>query len=133
MNIVDVKILKMYDDVIIPEQATIGSAAFDIRARLDNFSDNGLKCESIVINPMQRIKISTGIKLDIDKNICLEILQYRVKNNLFLIGRHLFLKDDEVCLFIENNSNEKFIIKQNDIIGSFISIPIELKRINNGN
>lgn len=62
MITIPVKIVRISDDAVIPEYATIGSAGFDLVA-----------AESVVLHPMVPTLVKTGIKVEIPKGFELQI------------------------------------------------------------
>ena len=57
---IELKIEKMYDDVIMPEYMQLGDAGFDIHCYLHD--ESGEPVKSIKIWPGSSVKINTGLK-----------------------------------------------------------------------
>ncbi len=121
---VQVKILnkKIGKDIKIPEYATEGSAAMDLRACLD---------EEINLSSRDTVLISTGLAFYIaDKNYAGIILPRSGLGHKhgIILGNSVGLIDSdyqgELMVSLFNNSNKSFIIKPGDRIAQFLLIPI---------
>jgi dUTP pyrophosphatase len=131
---INVKVLKMYEDVIVPEQATSGSAGFDIRVRLPKDTDEesttfGEQLSAIVLKPGETIKLSTGLKFELPENHVLLIFprgSMGIKKGLMLQNTIGVLDEDyrgECFIFVKNISNDKIIIEHNERLCQGIVLP----------
>jgi len=62
-SVVKVKIKKSYKDMELPKQADEGSVGFDLRVRLELTHGEGR--EFILVQPGERVMLSTGLKFEI--------------------------------------------------------------------
>lgn len=144
---VQVKVQKMYSDVEMPKQATIGSAGFDLRARLegvanattikDEFINNGgfgdipedMIEDILVIKPNQRVKIGTGLKFELPEGYVMMVYprgSMGIKKGLILQNTVGVLDSDyrgECFLFVKNISNDSITIQQNERIAQAVIMP----------
>jgi dUTP pyrophosphatase len=117
MNTVSIKILKIYEDVLIPERQTIGSAGYD----LYSYCPNGLE-----IPPITPIFIPTGIKIEIPPNYDIEIRPrsgLSTKNLLFLPNSPGTIDSDyrgEIMVCMVNFSKTSFMIEHKMRIAQII-------------
>ena len=100
------KILKIYEEIRMPERATVGSAGYDFYSPLD-----------FVLEPGQTIKIPTGIRAKIEDGWVLMIFprsglgfKFRIQLNstVGIIDSDYYGSDNEGHIFIKitNDSNE---------------------------
>ena len=100
------KILKIYEEIRMPERATVGSAGYDFYSPLD-----------FVLEPGQTIKIPTGIRAKIEDGWVLMIFprsglgfKFRIhlNNTVGIIDSVYYGSDNEGHIFIKitNDSNE---------------------------
>ena len=100
------KILKIYEEIKMPERATVGSAGYDFYSPLD-----------FVLAPGQTIKIPTGIRARIEDGWVLMIFprsglgfKFRIQlnNTVGVIDSDYYGSDNEGHIFIKitNDSNE---------------------------
>lgn len=100
------EIEKMYNDIRIPIRATSGSAGYDIFAPFD-----------FALEPLQTIKIPTGIRCEIDEGWVLKLyprsglgfkFRLQLNNTVGIIDSDYFYSDNEGHIFIKitNDSNE---------------------------
>ncbi len=100
------KILKIYEEIRMPERATVGSAGYDFYSPLD-----------FVLEPGQTIKIPTGIRAKIEDGWVLMIFprsglgfKFRIQlnNTVGIIDSDYYGSDNEGHIFIKitNDSNE---------------------------
>lgn len=100
------KILKIYEEIRMPERATVGSAGYDFYSPLD-----------FVLEPGQTIKIPTGIRAKIEDGWVLMIFprsglgfKFRIQlnNTVGVIDSDYYGSDNEGHIFIKitNDSNE---------------------------
>jgi dUTP pyrophosphatase len=117
-----VKIVRMYDDVILPKYATDGAVGMDICAYIDEE-------HSIWIHPNEIKIVPTGIKLELPDNIeC----QVRSRSGLSTIGVMVVnspgtIDPDyrgEIKIILTNLGKEPFIINKFDRIAQLVFAPI---------
>lgn len=139
------KIKKLYDDVIIPKQATSGSVGLDIRVRLDDIAhrtieinrENGERREYIVIPPNGSVIVGTGIKCKIPDNHFMQISPRSStgKKRLRLLNTVGNIDSDylgEIKLMIQNDGHMPFVLEQNAKLfqGIILKYPqIEVKEV----
>lgn len=107
----ELKIEKMYKDVITPKYQNVGDVGFDIHCYLyDEIDKDTVK--SIKVWPGASAKIHTGLKLQIPEGYCVELhlrSSAGVKKDLVLkntVGIIYEKFSDEVLIFIRNNGQE---------------------------
>jgi len=107
------KIFKMFKDVEIPERATIRSSGFDIRAYLYD-EVTGEKISKIIIQPFQRVLVTTGLKFEIPKGHEVQLRPrsgLSIKNGITLVNCVGTIDEDyrgEIKVPIINLSAEPF-------------------------
>ena len=105
------KILKIYEEIRMPERATVGSAGYDFYSPLD-----------FVLEPGQTIKIPTGIRAKIEDGWVLMIFprsglgfKFRIQlnNTVGIIDSDYYGSDNEGHIFIKitNDSNEAYFCR----------------------
>jgi len=118
------KIKTMYKDVVIPKQATSGSAGLDIHIRLDEYNKS-----KIIIAPKGRVKVGTGLKFQLPENHVMLLFprsSVGIKKGLRLQNSTGVLDEDyrgECMCFLENTTNEPVEIVQNERLLQAIIIP----------
>ena len=119
------KILKIYEEIKMPERATVGSAGYDFYSPLD-----------FVLAPGQTIKIPTGIRARIEDGWVLMIFprsglgfKYRIQlnNTVGVIDSDYYGSDNEGHIFIKitNDSNEEktLSLKKGDGFAQGVFLP----------
>lgn len=102
----EAEIQKMYEEIKLPQRATMGSAGYDFYAPFD-----------FRLAPGETIKIPTGVRVRMDDNWVLHIyprsglgFKYRLQlnNTVGIIDSDYFNSDNEGHIFIKltNDSNE---------------------------
>ena len=102
---------EIYDQLILPKRATIGSAGYDFFAPI-----------SIKLHPNETIKIPTGIKVKINDGWALLIyprsglgFKYRlqINNTVGIIDSDYFMATNEGHIFVKmtNSTNENKIVE----------------------
>ena len=105
-NVTNADIKKFYNDIYLPERATIGSAGYDFFAPF-----------TFKLTPGETIKIPTGIRAEMQEDWVLQIyprsglgFKYRLQmnNTVGIIDSDYFFSDNEGHIFmkITNDSNE---------------------------
>ena len=138
---ITVKVKKLYDDVILPEQATSGSAGFDLRVYLslnkndDNYIDwvweerDDKMVRVMKLNPGERIKFETGIAFELPEDHVMFIhprSSSGIKKQLRLQNSTGVLDSDyrnQCFLFIENTGHYIETIEHNERIAQAIIVP----------
>lgn len=126
---INVKI-KLLRDVPVPEYATDGSAALDLRAA---FEDG---VESVTIEPHGRTLIPTGIAIaPEDKNV-VAIVAARsglaIKHGITLSNGIGVIDSDyrgEICVGLHNTSDEPFTVTRGDRVAQLMFIPVYAARL----
>ena len=119
------KILKIYEEIRMPERATVGSAGYDFYSPLD-----------FVLEPGQTIKIPTGIRAKIEDGWVLMIFprsglgfKFRIQlnNTVGIIDSDYYGSDNEGHIFIKitNDSNEgkRLSLKKGDGFAQGVFLP----------
>lgn len=137
---VNVKLLKIYDDVRIPEYKTSGSSGMDVRAYFTedfikdfkrfNGNNNGMDDGVIAIPPHKTIAIPTGLKVKIPENY---EMQVRSRSGLSLdsliVANQPGTVDcdfvGEIKIIILNTSDMYKYIKNGDRIAQLILSKVE--------
>jgi dUTP pyrophosphatase len=132
MNI-DVKIKKLKKDAIVPEQATTGSAGFDLRAYILAEESYPWRGESIVpyiqIEPNQKVRVNTALAFQLPLNHVMIIAPRSssgIKKGLMLQNTIGVLDADyrgECFLFIKNIGTETVTIEHNERIAQAVILP----------
>ena len=116
------EVYKMYDDVSMPKMATAGSACFDFESYLIEgqelkandclFKHNIVKDGKVIIAPLGRMLIPTGLIADIPQNHSLRIHPrsgLAFKRGLALANQEGIIDDDykeEIFIAVTNLSGE---------------------------
>jgi dUTP pyrophosphatase len=101
----------------LPEYSTEASAGMDLRANLE---------EDIIIEPMQRVKVPTGLFLEIPVGFEAQIRPrsgLAIKNGITVLNSPGTIDADyrgEVCIILVNLSNERFIVKDGERVCQMI-------------
>lgn len=121
----DEDIVEIYNSLIIPKRATLGSAGYDFFAPFD-----------IELQPNQTIKIPTGIRVKIKEGYFLAVFprsglgfKYRLQlnNTVGIIDSDYYDSDNEGHIFLKmtnsSNENKTVRIKKNEGFAQGIFIP----------
>lgn len=118
----ELKIMKLNENAVIPSRATDGAAGLDLYACIEN---------DVVINPLETVKIPTGIAIDLcDKNLCGLVFArsgLSVNNGICLANGVGVIDSDykgEVIVALHNNGSEPYAIKKNQRIAQLLIMPI---------
>lgn len=112
-----------YDEIMLPERATIGSAGYDFYLPYD-----------VIINPKDCVTIKTGIRAKIDNGWVLQIyprssLGFKYKmalaNTVGIIDSDYYnaLNEGHIMIKIFNNSDEKLILEKGKAFVQGIFVP----------
>lgn len=116
-------------DIPIPQQATSGSAGFDITANIPR---------AIGLQPGIPTKIPTGIFIEPETNNCVALLFSRsgqAKYGVTLSNGVGVIDSDyrgEICAYLINNTNEVYIVSPGDKIAQLVFLnlePIEIELV----
>ena len=108
---IELKIEKMYDDVIMPDYKNEGDSGFDIHSYLYDEAEKE-PVKSIKIYPKSSAKIHTGLKFQIPEGYYIELhmrssagvkLNLDLKNTVGIIDEKY---SEEVLVFVRNYGNE---------------------------
>ncbi|MBE6605689.1 MAG: dUTP diphosphatase [Ruminococcaceae bacterium] len=118
----EVKIKKMRESAIIPEYATSGSAALDLRCAAD---------ESIVIPARSRAAIPTGIAVAPEDSSVVSIVCARsglaTKHGIALANGIGVIDSDyrgEIIVSLINNSDVDFTVEPGDRVAQLMFMPV---------
>ena len=120
MNIV-LKFKKLHNSVEIPKYETAGSSGMDLRAFIE---------EEIILQPMERRLITTGLKMEIPVGYEAQVRPrsgLAIKNGISLINCTGTIDADyrgEIKVPLINLGQEPFVIKNNDRIAQMVIMPI---------
>ena len=121
MNKIELKVLKLNDDVVVPSYATNGAAGMDLRAFID---------KPVLLKPLERKLIPTGFKIELPTGYEAQIRPrsgMSIKHGITLVNCVGTIDEDyrgEVCIPIINLSNEDFTIQNGDRIAQMIIAPV---------
>ena len=119
---VDLKILRLEHNKVLPEYKTKGASGMDLSAAID---------EPITLKPLERRLIPTGIKIEINKGYEIQVRArsgLSIKHGITLINAIGTIDSDyrgEVCVPIVNLSNEKYTIQPNERIAQMVVCKVE--------
>ena len=129
---IELKIEKMYDDVIMPEYMQLGDAGMDIHCYLHD--ESGEPVKSIKIWPNSSAKIHTGLKTSFPHGYSLELVprgSMGIKKQLMLMNTIGIVDsqfDQEILLFVYNYGNEPVeILHQERLVQGMIKKCEEVK------
>ncbi|HNV96813.1 MAG TPA: dUTP diphosphatase [bacterium] len=117
MKEINVKIKKLYDDVIIPSYALYGDAGLDVFSR-----------EDVIIEPMERYIFHAGFALEIPEGYCALIWDkggISMKRGLKVMGgvfEYTYRGEYTICLL--NTGKEAQEFKKGDKIAQILIQPI---------
>lgn len=118
----ELKIKKLNEKAIVPLRATTGSAGMDLYACID---------EPITIKPLERVLIPTGIATALPSNDYAIFLFARsglgIKHGIALANGVGVVDSDyrgEICVGLQNSSNESYVINPNDRIAQMVVMPV---------
>lgn len=123
---IQVKITRLPHNKSLPVYKTQGSAGMDLAAAIE---------DEIVLKPLQRKLIPTGIKIELPVGYEAQIRArsgLAIKHGISLINAVGTIDSDyrgEVCVGIVNLSPETYIIKPNDRIAQMIIAKVERAEI----
>ncbi len=123
---ISLKILKLQNNKLIPEYKTEGSSGLDLAAAID---------EPVVIKPLERTLIPTGIKVEIPRGYEIQVRArsgLSIKHGITLINAIGTIDSDyrgEICVPIVNISNEPYTISPNERIAQMVVCKIEQPQI----
>jgi dUTP pyrophosphatase len=109
-------------DLALPEYATPGSAAMDLRAALDS---------SIVIPPGQRALISTGLRIAVPDGYEAQVRPrsgLAIKYGISMVNSPGTIDSDYrgvVGVILINHGSESFVVKRGDRIAQMAICPVE--------
>ena len=116
-----IKIEKLPHCAAIPQYQTDGASGMDLSAAID---------ESVVLKPLERKLIPTGIKIQLEKDFEAQIRPrsgMSIKHGITLINCVGTIDEDyrgEICVPIVNISNESYTINRGDRIAQMVIMPV---------
>jgi dUTP pyrophosphatase len=116
-----VRVLKLDADAHLPEYATGGAAASDLRARLNS---------PVIIPPLGRAKIPTGLALEIPAGYEAQIRPrsgLAAKYGVTVLNSPGTIDSDyrgEVAIILVNLGNEDFTVSDGDRIAQLLIAPV---------
>lgn len=116
MEKIRVKIVKD-ERVILPQYMTEESAGMDVRALLE---------ESVLLKPMERALIPTGIKMEIPRGYEVQVRPrsgLAIKNGITLLNSPGTIDSDyrgEIGIILVNLSSEIFEVKNGERVAQFV-------------
>ena len=126
MKKVEVKILKLDNNVNAPCYQTEGAAGMDLCAAIE---------EPITLKPLERTLIPTGLKIELEHGYEAQIRPrsgLSIKHGITLINCVGTIDEDyrgEVCVPIVNLSNETYSIQPQERIAQMIIAKVEQAKI----
>lgn len=124
---IQVKIKKLYNDVIVPEQATSGSAGFDLRLYIPERDREFFN--EIYLEPNETVKINTGLCFELPEDHVMIICPRSstgIKKGLMMQNTIGILDADyrgECFLFLKNMSYKGIVIEHGERICQAIIMP----------
>ena len=131
---IELKIEKMYDDVILPKYQQLGDAGFDLHCYLYDEAEKE-PVKSIMIYPGCSAKIHTGLKCEFPQGYYLAIYprsSMGIKKSLALcntVGIVDSEYDGEILIFVRNFGNEPVEILNGERIAQGILMQYPLVKI----
>ena len=123
----ELKIKKLRENAIIPSRATDGSAGMDLNACIT---------EPITLKPFERALIPTGIAVALPSNEYAVFIFARsglaIKHGIALSNGVGVVDSDyrgEICVGLQNSSNESYTINPNDRIAQMVVMPVSVPEI----
>ena len=134
---IDIDVVKMYEDVIIPEYKTIGSSGCDIRAYFsktffEEINDNNIiKDNKLIIHPRNTIAITTGLKFKIPEGFEMQVRPrsgLSLKTKMRIANSPGTIDSDylgELKIIVDNISiYDPVIINHQDRIAQLVILPV---------
>ena len=123
---IEIKILRLSHNKTIPEYKTEGSSGMDLSAAIE---------EPVVINPLERKLIPTGIKVEIPTGYEIQVRArsgLSIKHGITLINAIGTIDSDyrgEICVPIVNLSNESYTINPDERIAQMVVCKVEYPKV----
>ena len=128
MRQINVDMVKMYDDVVVPKYETEGSAGCDVRAYLR--SPENQEREFITLGAGDRgMMVSTGIKVAIPRGYYMAVVPrsgMAVKTTMRIANQPGTVDSDyrnEVKIIVDNIGDRDLVINHQDRIAQFVFLP----------
>lgn len=126
MQQIEIDVVKMYPDVILPEYKTDGSAGCDVRAYL---REKDFACDSrVIFHGEHGIMIPTGLKVKIPSGYYMAVVPrsgIAVKTTMRIANQPGTVDCDylgEIKIIVDNNGDD-VVINHQDRIAQFIFLP----------
>lgn len=132
INVYDVPLIKMYEDVEVPEYIDLGCSGADVRAYSFSYPDDlgtttFISDDSpLVMSPGERVLVRTGIKVELPLG---KEIQVRPRSGLALKHGVTVLNSPgtidasyrgEIGIILLNTSNEEFVINKQDRVAQLV-------------
>ena len=123
---VELKILKLKHNEILPEYKTKGASGMDLSAAIE---------KDITLAPLERCLIPTGIKIELPLGYEAQIRArsgLSIKHGITLINAVGTVDSDyrgELCVPVVNLSNEKYTITKGERIAQMVICKVEQAKI----
>lgn len=124
-----VEVMKMYDDVKIPEYKTEGSAGCDVRTYLYDQEEKKIIKRTVIADGETQL-LGTGLKFSVPKGYFLAIFPrsgIALKTKMRIANSVGVLDSDfrgELMIIAENISNNPIIIEHDERIAQLLFIPV---------
>lgn len=114
---VNIKVVKLSNNIILPKYETIGSAGMDVRANIS---------EPFVLGPLERKLIPLGIKVEIPEGYEIQVRPrsgLALKHGIGMVNSIGTIDSDyrgEIGAILINLSKEEYIIQPQERIGQIV-------------
>ena len=118
----EIKVLRLPHNKILPEYKTDGASGMDLSAAIH---------EPIILGPLERCLVPTGIKIEIPKGYEVQIRArsgLSIKHGITLINAIGTVESDyrgELCVPVVNLSNETYTILPDERIAQMVVCKVE--------
>lgn len=125
----EVKVKKLREDVIIPQQADTGSVGFDLSIYLPFDNEAGEQVSKVVLNPNQSVLLSTELAFEIPEGYYMQIhprSSMGIKKKLILENLTAIIDSSyrgPVMLAIKNIGQDKVEILHRERLAQAIILP----------
>jgi dUTP pyrophosphatase len=123
---VELKILRLKHNEVLPEYKTAGASGMDLSAAIE---------KDITLSPLERCLIPTGLKIELPLGYEAQIRArsgLSIKHGITLINAIGTVDSDyrgEICVPVVNLSNEPYTIKNGERIAQMVICKVEQAKI----